>query len=72
MQFMHKIFLTGALSPNPYHLFNIDVIDWCAKKKSEASIRSSNSEIRSMYTCVLDKKWIRNFCISIGYPIRPP
>ena len=27
---------------------------------------------KKMYTVVLDKNWVRNFNVSIGYPIGPP
>ena len=53
-------------------LFNGNLIDWGDRNQSETSGSSSNSETRAMYTGVLDQNWIRDFFISIGYPIEPP
>ena len=39
-------------------------------KKYETSRKSSNAETRAMYTGVLYKSWIRNFFISIFYPVK--
>ena len=42
------------------------------KKQYKTSRISPNAEIRSKYTGVLEKKWIRYFYRSIGCPKAPP
>ena len=47
-----------------YHLLNDTIIYWCSKNTFR---NISKSETRAIYTCVVDQKWIRNFCRYIGY-----
>ena len=69
----HARYISGRRSlTSTSHLFNGNVVYWCSKKKSDTSRSSSNTETIIMYTLVLDKNWIINFCRSISYPIGPP
>ena len=69
---MTDIYLTDAQSHQQFISSNNTLLDWCAKKTIDTSRSSSNAEIISMYTGVVDQNWIRNFIRSIGYPIGPP
>ena len=56
---------------------NIKPLKWyrhwlVLQEKPDTSRRNSNEETREMYTRVWYKNWIRNFYISIGYPIGSP
>ena len=69
----HARYLSDRISViSEVHLFNGTLIEWCSKKQSDTSRRSSNEQTIAMYTGVTDQNWIRNFFRSIDYPIRPP